>query len=306
MRCLRCAAARCGGSSSHSNAGRPNAEHKKAAAFRSPWRRDAYPVRSPKDAGASAQNQSRQGCFALAGRGGHHRDREERARSNRARLKHFGADLHLGERRPHGSRITLTGEPEPARVCRGVVPRSSSARFPLGNRIVVAGLGIVLSDVMDKSARTGLFKSWWRWAHPSKSARLRATPASRWRSWRRARKCAGVEVRRACASIDDEYLVLAVCGFFADGRRSCGGLKELGQGIDRLEAPRHAARLRRQVEVSGAILDRQAGASPRRRTVKTTMDHRIAMSALVMGLPPTSGEGRRHRLHRHQLHGFLR
>ena len=108
----------------------------------------------------------------------------------------------------------------------------------------------------------------------------------------------------------DEYPILAVAAAFAEGTTRMRGLKELRvKESDRLAAT--AAMLRAngvEVEIEGDDLivhgkGRAAGGG----VVATHMDHRIAMSALVMGLgSEQAGRGRRRRLHRHELSGLRR
>ncbi len=85
----------------------------------------------------------------------------------------------------------------------------------------------------------------------------------------------------------DEYPILSVAASFAEGTTRMRGLKELRvKESDRLEAT--AAILRNNgvaVEIEGDDLIVQGkGRAPGGGTVATHMDHRIAMSALVMGL----------------------
>jgi 3-phosphoshikimate 1-carboxyvinyltransferase len=104
----------------------------------------------------------------------------------------------------------------------------------------------------------------------------------------RAGALRGVEVPASRApSMIDEYPVLAVAAAFAEGTTVMRGLKELRvKESDRLAAT--AALLRANgvaVEIEGDDLivhgkGRAAGGG----LVATHMDHRIAMSALVMGL----------------------
>ena len=86
------------------------------------------------------------------------------------------------------------------------------------------------------------------------------------------------------------------------------GLKELRvKESDRLEATAAMLRVNGvKVEIAGddLIVDGR-GHVPGGGLVATHMDHRIAMSALVMGLASRqAGQGRRHRLHRHELSGL--
>lgn len=98
----------------------------------------------------------------------------------------------------------------------------------------------------------------------------------------------GVEVPAARApSMIDEYPVLAVAAAFAEGTTRMKGLKELRvKESDRLEAT--AALLRANgvaVEIEGDdLIVEGRGFASGGGEVTTHMDHRIAMSALVMGL----------------------
>jgi 3-phosphoshikimate 1-carboxyvinyltransferase len=110
----------------------------------------------------------------------------------------------------------------------------------------------------------------------------------------RASALSGVEVPALRApSMIDEYLVLAVAAAFAQGTTVMRGLKELRvKESDRLAAT--ADMLRQNgiaVEIAGDNLivhgtgrGSQGGNVPGGGLVATHLDHRIAMSALVMGL----------------------
>jgi 3-phosphoshikimate 1-carboxyvinyltransferase len=99
-------------------------------------------------------------------------------------------------------------------------------------------------------------------------------------------KGADVPAERAPTMID-EYPILAVAASFADGTTRMRGLKELRvKESDRLAAT--AAMLRVNgvaVEIEGDdLIVHGKGRAPGGGVVATHMDHRIAMSALVMGL----------------------
>jgi 3-phosphoshikimate 1-carboxyvinyltransferase len=104
----------------------------------------------------------------------------------------------------------------------------------------------------------------------------------------RASKLRGVEVPPERApSMIDEYLVLAVAASFAEGTTVMRGLQELRvKESDRLEATAAMLRVNGvKAEISGDDLIVEGRCHvPGGGLVATHMDHRIAMSALVMGL----------------------
>jgi 3-phosphoshikimate 1-carboxyvinyltransferase len=204
-------------------------------------------------------------------------------------LKHFGAQILSTRDGPHGRRITLTGQPE-LHGADVVVPADpSSAAFPIVAALIVAGSDIVLSDVMTNPLRTGLMTTLREMGANIEESEGRGDAGEPMAQFRvRASKLHGVEVPPERApSMIDEYLVLAVAAAFAEGTTIMRGLQELRvKESDRLEAT--AAMLRAngvKVEIAGndMIVDGR-GHVPGGGLVATHMDHRIAMSALVMGL----------------------
>ncbi|MBV8699733.1 MAG: 3-phosphoshikimate 1-carboxyvinyltransferase, partial [Bradyrhizobium sp.] len=203
--------------------------------------------------------------------------------------KHFGAEIVSTREGPHGRRITLTGEPE-LHGAEVVVPADpSSAAFPVVAALIVPGSDIVLSDVMTNPLRTGLFTTLREMGGAIEESELRSDtgePMARLRV--QASKLRGVEVPPERApSMIDEYLVLAVAAAYAEGTTVMRGLHELRvKESDRLEAT--AAMLRAngvQVEIVGDdLIVEGRGHVPGGGLVVTHMDHRIAMSGLVMGL----------------------
>lgn len=204
-------------------------------------------------------------------------------------LKHFGADIVTTPEGAHGRRITLTGEPE-LHGAEVVVPADpSSAAFPVVAALVVEGSDIVLTDVMTNPLRTGLFTTLREMGASIDEGELRGDagePMARLRV--RASKLRGVEVPPERApSMIDEYLVLAVAASYAEGTTVMRGLHELRvKESDRLEATAAMLRVNGvKVEISGDdLIVEGRGHVPGGGLVATHMDHRIAMSALVMGL----------------------
>lgn len=204
-------------------------------------------------------------------------------------LKHFGAEIVSEKDGPHGRKITLTGQPE-LKGADVVVPADpSSAAFPMVAALIVPGSEITLTDVMTNPLRTGLFTTLREMGASIEETDIRGDAGEPMAAFRiTASALHGVEVPPERApSMIDEYLVLAVAASFAEGTTIMRGLKELRvKESDRLEAT--AAMLRVNgvnVEITGDdLIVHGTGRVPGGGLVATHMDHRIAMSALVMGL----------------------
>jgi 3-phosphoshikimate 1-carboxyvinyltransferase len=204
-------------------------------------------------------------------------------------LKHFGAEIVSQREGSHGRRISLTGQPE-LRGAEVEVPADpSSSAFPLVAALIVAGSDIVLSDVMTNPLRTGLFTTLREMGASIEQSEQRGDASEPMAQFRvRGSKLRGVEVPPERApSMIDEYLVLAVAAAFAEGTTFMRGLQELRvKESDRLEATAAMLRVNGvRVEIAGNdLIVEGRGHVPGGGLVATHMDHRIAMSALVMGL----------------------
>jgi 3-phosphoshikimate 1-carboxyvinyltransferase len=204
-------------------------------------------------------------------------------------LKHFGAEIVSTTEGSHGRKIALTGQPE-LHGAEVVVPADpSSAAFPIVAALVVEGSDVTFSDVMTNPRRTGLFTTLREMGASIEESEVRGDagePMARLRV--RASKLRGVEVPPERApSMIDEYLVLAVAASFAEGTTIMRGLQELRvKESDRLEATAAMLRVNGiKVEIAGDdLIVEGRGHVPGGGLVATHMDHRIAMSALVMGL----------------------
>ncbi|XIA65797.1 3-phosphoshikimate 1-carboxyvinyltransferase [Bradyrhizobium sp. TZ2] len=204
-------------------------------------------------------------------------------------LKHFGAEIVSVNEGSHGRRIALTGQPE-LRGANVVVPADpSSAAFPIVAALIVEGSDVVFSDVMTNPLRTGLFTTLREMGASIEESEVRGDAGEPMAQLRvRASKLRGVEVPPERApSMIDEYLVLAVAASFAEGTTIMRGLQELRvKESDRLEATADMLRVNGiKVEIAGDdLIVEGRGHVPGGGLVATHMDHRIAMSALVMGL----------------------
>jgi 3-phosphoshikimate 1-carboxyvinyltransferase len=204
-------------------------------------------------------------------------------------LKHFGAQITSLPEGRHGRRIALTGQPE-LHGAEVVVPADpSSSAFPIVAALIVEGSDIVLSDVMTNPLRTGLFTTLREMGGSIEESQVRGDAGEPMAQFRvRASRLRGVEVPPERApSMIDEYLVLAVAASFAEGTTIMRGLQELRvKESDRLEATAAMLRVNGvKVEISGDdLIIEGRGHVAGDGLVATHMDHRIAMSALVMGL----------------------
>jgi len=204
-------------------------------------------------------------------------------------LKHFGADIVSSGEGRHGRRIALTGQPE-LHGADVVVPADpSSAAFPIVAALIVAGSDVEFAEVMTNPLRTGLLTTLREMGAKIEESEVRGDagePMARLRV--RASKLRGVEVPPERApSMIDEYLVLAVAASYAEGTTTMRGLQELRvKESDRLQATADMLRVNGvKVEISGDdLIVEGRGHVPGGGLVATHMDHRIAMSALVMGL----------------------
>jgi 3-phosphoshikimate 1-carboxyvinyltransferase len=204
-------------------------------------------------------------------------------------LRHFGADVRVEPFGAHGRRITLRGQPELKPAAVTVPADPSSAAFPLVAGLIVPGSDIILDGVMLNPLRTGLFATLREMGATIEELDRRDEGGEDVADLRiRFASLKGVEVPPERApSMIDEYLVLAVAAAFAEGTTRMRGLKELRiKESDRLAATADMLRVNGvNVAIEGDDLvvhgnGRVAGGG----LVATHMDHRIAMSALVMGL----------------------
>ena len=204
-------------------------------------------------------------------------------------LTHFGADVQVEQVGEHGRRIVLKGRPELKPAPLQVPADPSSAAFPLAAALIVPGSDIVLENVMMNPLRTGLFLTLREMGASIETLSSRHDGGEEVADLRvKASALRGVEVPAARApSMIDEYPILAVIAAFAQGRTRMRGLSELRvKESDRLAATADMLRVNGVVvEIEGDdLIVEGKGSVPGGGVVATHMDHRLAMSALVMGL----------------------
>jgi 3-phosphoshikimate 1-carboxyvinyltransferase len=206
-------------------------------------------------------------------------------------LRHFGASVEVMPHGADGRAITLQGHPE-LRGTDIVVPSDpSSAAFPLVAALITPGSDVVIEGVMMNPLRTGLITTLIEMGAAIERLNERDEGGETVADLRvRHSRLTGVTVPHARApAMIDEYPVLAVAASFAEGTTRMQGLHELRvKESDRLAAV--AAGLGEAgvaYEIEGDDLIVHGGSGRVRgggNPVATHLDHRIAMSFLVMGL----------------------
>jgi 3-phosphoshikimate 1-carboxyvinyltransferase len=204
-------------------------------------------------------------------------------------LTHFGASVRVEPHGAHGRRVTVAGQPELAPATVVVPADPSSSAFPLVAALIVPGSEVIVEGVMMNPLRTGLLTTLAEMGAMIEKLATRNEGGEDVADLRvRAGSLQGVEVPAARApSMIDEYPILAVAAAFAEGTTRMRGLKELRvKESDRLKATAELLRVNGvAVEIDGDdLIVEGRGRAPGGGTVTTHMDHRIAMSALVLGL----------------------
>ncbi len=202
-------------------------------------------------------------------------------------LRHFGAEVNV---LPDGAErvIVLTGQPE-LRARDVVVPGDpSSAAFPIVAALLVPRSEVTVMGVGLNPLRAGLFATLREMGADLAVSNARVEggePVGDITARYGALRATDVPPERAPSMID-EFPVLAVVAAFAQGTTRMRGLAELRvKESDRLTATAamlEAAGARVTIE-GDDLLVHGAGSLAGGCTVQTHMDHRLAMSALVLG-----------------------
>jgi 3-phosphoshikimate 1-carboxyvinyltransferase len=202
-------------------------------------------------------------------------------------LAYFGAEVSV-EAEGAGRRVTLVGRPElvPQRIVTPADP--SSAAFPIVAALIAPGSDVIVEGVMTNPLRAGLIATLIEMGARIDVLDRRVEGGEEVADLRvRSSDLKGVDVpAQRAPSMIDEYPILAVAAAFAEGETRMNGLRELRiKESDRLAAVAaglRAADVAHQVEGDDLIVSggRPAGGG----MVAARLDHRIAMSFLVMGL----------------------
>lgn len=206
-------------------------------------------------------------------------------------LAGFGAEVTV-EQTDAGRVITLTGQPElkPQHID---VPRDpSSAAFPVCAALIVPGSDVLVPGIGLNPTRAGVFTTLREMGadltyenereeggEPVADLRARFSPNLK-----------GIEVPpERAASMIDEYPVLSVVAAFAEGQTVMRGVKELRvKESDRIDAMATGLRAN-GIEVEDGpdwwiVAGRGHGEVPGGAICASHLDHRIAMSFMILGM----------------------
>ncbi len=205
-------------------------------------------------------------------------------------LRHFGAELKV-EALPDGaSAIALTGQPELTGRTVNVPADPSSAAFPIVAAVLVPGSRVAFPGVGLNPRRIGLIETLIEMGADIRIENRRSEAGEPTGDLIvSASELRGVEVPASRApSMIDEYLILGVAAACARGKTVMRGLSELRvKESDRLTAlVQGLAACGAAVSVDGddVTVTGCAGAPAGGTAIATNLDHRIAMSFLVMGM----------------------
>ncbi|GAB5462364.1 3-phosphoshikimate 1-carboxyvinyltransferase [Hoeflea alexandrii] len=210
-------------------------------------------------------------------------------------LKDFGAELEVETAADGARTIRLQGRGRLEGQTVDVPGDPSSTAFPLVAALIVPGSDLTLRNVLMNPARTGLILTLQEMGADIEILDPRHSGGEDVADLRvRASELTGVTVPADRApSMIDEYPVLAIAAGFAKGETVMLGLEELRvKESDRLAAVASGLALngvdctegRDWLSVRGRPDGKGLGAIVRDAVVVTSLDHRIAMSFLVMGL----------------------
>jgi len=206
-------------------------------------------------------------------------------------LAGFGAEVTV-EDTDEGRVITLTGQPELKPQVIAVPRDPSSAAFPVCAALIVPGSDVLVPGIGLNPTRAGLFTTLQEMGadltfenlreeggEPVADLRARFSPAMR-----------GIEVPpERAASMIDEYPILSVVAANAEGRTVMRGVKELRvKESDRIAAMADGLRANGVTVEDGPdwwiVTGQGAGGVPGGAVCATHLDHRIAMSFLILGM----------------------
>ena len=204
-------------------------------------------------------------------------------------LAAFGAAIEVEEGADGSRTIRLEGGRNLKPQAITVPGDPSSAAFPLVAALIVPGSDVVIENVLLNPTRTGLIDTLVEMGADISIARRRKVGGEEVGDVRvKASRLKGVTVPAARAPfMIDEYPVLAVAAAFAEGQTVMEGIGEM-----RVKESDRIASVVAGLKANGVAVEDTpdsmavtgAAQVPGGGTVTTHLDHRIAMSFIVLGL----------------------
>jgi len=203
-------------------------------------------------------------------------------------LQGFGAELSV-EQTDAGRVITLQGQPE-LQSQEITVPRDpSSAAFPVCAALIVEGSDVLVPNIGLNPTRAGLFTTLREMGADLTYENERiegGEPVADLRA--KFSSLTGIEVPEyRAASMIDEFPILSVVASFAQGKTVMRGVKEL-----RVKESDRIAAMAEGLRANGVTVDEEEDVMtvhgretvPGGATCRSFLDHRIAMSFMVLGM----------------------
>ncbi|ATF19487.1 3-phosphoshikimate 1-carboxyvinyltransferase [Phaeobacter gallaeciensis] len=206
-------------------------------------------------------------------------------------LAGFGAEITV-EDTDEGRVITLTGQPELKPQVIAVPRDPSSAAFPVCAALITPGSDVLVPGIGLNPTRAGLFYTLQDMGADLTFENMReegGEPVADLRA-RYSPDMKGIDVPpERAASMIDEYPVLSVVASFVTGKTMMTGVKELRvKESDRIDAMARGLRANGVMVEEGedwwAVTGLGPEGVPGGGTCESFLDHRIAMSFMVMGM----------------------
>ncbi len=215
---------------------------------------------------------------------------QERTRDHTERmLQYLGAEIQIEERKDGTTAITLTGRPQLTAKDIVVPGDPSSAAFLVVAALVIPGSDITIENICINPLRTGLYTTLLEMGANIEFLNQRSVAGEEVADLRvKASALKGITVPAERApSMIDEYPILGVAAAFAEGTTVMEGLAEL-----KVKESNRLAAIEEGLKACGVVVASEGDtltvkgsrSIPGGGTVKTYMDHRIAMSFLILGL----------------------
>jgi 3-phosphoshikimate 1-carboxyvinyltransferase len=203
-------------------------------------------------------------------------------------LKSYGAEILTNDNGKGGKEITLSGCPELKAHDIDVPGDPSSAAFLVVAALIVPGSEILIKNICVNPLRTGIYDTLIDMGGDIKFENKRVQAGEQVADIKvKYSKLKGVKVPASrAASMIDEYPILSVAASVADGDTLMEGVEELRvKESDRLQAVSDGLEACGvKFEAGNDWLKVTGGEVEGGGLIKTHLDHRIAMSFLILGL----------------------